>query len=353
MTLRVEWVETTDRLLELREPWNVLSRPERMPSLRHEWFVAWWLAFGGRRRLRTPVVWRGDELAAVFPLFAHGGRLVALANGHTIEYRPFGDAAAVETAARAALDSCASLQLSAVPLALAEELAALGRGRLIDRSHHQTSPIVRVPHGFDAYRAMMPRRVRSDLDRQRRRLEAAGMRIAAVRPPVDLEAEVDRGFSVEASGWKGRRGTAVDAAPATRRFYRDIARAWAADDALRLSTIEADGAVIAFDFALVDAGRLWILKGGYLEEYRRYAPGLVLTMAQIEAAAAEGLEAVELLGDAASWKLKFANDQREYRFLSAHRPRPAPVARFVWQRYTRPKLRRAYHRLLPQLARRT
>lgn len=352
MTSRVEWVETPERLAELRQPWDALAEPEGVPSLRADWFLAWWRAFGGRRTLRTPVVWRGDELVAAFPLFALGRRLIALANAHTIECRPFGEPDAVEIAVRAALAASTSLQLSSVPLGDALRLAELAEPRLIHHGHHQTSPFVAIDDGFAAYRAAMPRRVRSDLDRQRRRLEAEGASIVPIARPHDLEGELERGFAVEASGWKGRRGTAVDSSRATRAFYRDLAAAWHARDALRLSTIELDGQPIAFDFALVDYGRLWILKGGYLEAFRRYSPGLVLTMAQIEAAAAESLEAVELLGDATPWKLKFANGAREYRFVHAHRLRPAGAARYAWHGYARPRLRRGYHRLFPQAARR-
>jgi CelD/BcsL family acetyltransferase involved in cellulose biosynthesis len=354
MTLQVEWVETLERLEQLREPWDALAEPEGVPSLRYEWLLAWWHAFGGRAKLRMPVVWRGDELEAVFPLCARGRRLIALANGHTIEFKPFGSTAGVDLAVRTALDTCSSLQLSCVPREVAEHLSGMSHGRLVECGHHQTSPVVMLPDGYAAYRAGMPRRVRSDLDRCRRAVEREheGVRIFAAARPVDLEAELARGFAVEASGWKGRRGTAVHSTAGTRRFYLELARAWHARGALRLSTIEADGETVAFDYALADYGRLWILKGGYLETYRRYAPGLVLTMAQIEAAAAEGLEAVELLGDATPWKLKFANAEREYRYLHAYRRRPVPAARFAWHTFARPRLRHAYHRLLPHIARR-
>jgi len=48
-------------------------------------------------------------------------------------------------------------------------------------------------------------------------------RLEIVEVPQDLEAELDVGFAVEASGWKGRSKTAILSAPETEQFYRGVA----------------------------------------------------------------------------------------------------------------------------------
>jgi CelD/BcsL family acetyltransferase involved in cellulose biosynthesis len=88
-----------------------------------------------------------------------------------------------------------------------------------------------------------------------------------------------------------------------------------------------------------------VLKGGYDEAFRRYAPGLMLTLAEIERAQELGLEAVELLGDQADWKAKFANDERAHWLVHSYRRRPVPLARYAYRRAVRPPLRRAYRRV--------
>jgi CelD/BcsL family acetyltransferase involved in cellulose biosynthesis len=103
--------------------------------------------------------------------------------------------------------------------------------------------------------------------------------------------------------------------------------------------------MIAFDLCLVDKGRLWILKGGFDEAFRRYAPGLLLTLAGIERAQELGLEAVELLGDQAGWKAKFANDERAHWLVHSYRRRPVPLARYAYRRGVRPPLPRGYRRV--------
>jgi CelD/BcsL family acetyltransferase involved in cellulose biosynthesis len=99
-----------------------------------------------------------------------------------------------------------------------------------------------------------------------------------VTAPRDLEEELRRGFEVEASGWKGKAGTAIASERATADFYRSLARDLHSRGELRFSYIVADGHFLAFDFALVQNGRYHLLKTGYDEAFRSFAPGLVLRL---------------------------------------------------------------------------
>src|SRR5262249_34407692 len=67
---------------------------------------------------------------------------------------------------------------------------------------------------------------RANLRRRLRRLESKGrltMRVVEHADPDTLRAF----FTLEASGWKGQAGSAIECDPATRRFYDEIARAGA------------------------------------------------------------------------------------------------------------------------------
>src|SRR5581483_2406153 len=167
------------------------------------------------------------------------------------------------------------------------------RGRLTLVQSQQRSPFVDLGEGFAAYAVQMDRKARKDIERRRRKLEAeTGAVVAPVAVRDDLDAVLDRCFALEAKGWKGKRRTAIAHSRATVAFYRELAHLFAAEDRFRLSTIEAGGDLIAFDYTLVDHGRLWVLKGSYDERYRSYGPGLVLTLAEIRAASELGLEGV-------------------------------------------------------------
>jgi CelD/BcsL family acetyltransferase involved in cellulose biosynthesis len=344
----IEWVEEQARFEELAEPWERLAEAEAYPFVRFDWLHSWWRAFGGSLRLAICAAWDGDELVGAFPLCRRGRNLEAMQNVHSPVFRLIARdeqtrRELVEAAVDAAGDALLVEQLPehapALPM-LVE--AARGRGRitLVERQH--VSPFVRLD-GF-----ALKGKTRKELGRLLRRLEDDHEVVfSAVEPPVDLERELRQGFELEASGWKGERHTAILHSAETRAFYLWIAAAFAAAGRLRLSSIRADGRLIAFDLCLVDHNRLWILKGGYDEAFRRYAPGLLLTLAEIERAAELGLETVELLGDRADWKAKFANDSRPHCRVHVYRRRPVPMARYVYRRSVRPSLRRVYHRVRP------
>ena len=163
--------------------------------------------------------------------------------------------------------------------------------------------------------------------------------------PQDLERELDRAFELEAAGWKGAAGTAIDSAKETALFYRSVAGAYERLGELCLSTITLDGELAAFDLCLLHANRLWTLKGSYNESYRHLSPGMVLLMWEIERSYELGLEAVELLGGDEDYKLAFATSQREHLRFRAYRRRPAPLARFAYWRWARPLIRTGYSQL--------
>ena len=54
---------------------------------------------------------------------------------------------------------------------------------------------------------------------------------------------------------------------------------------------------MALDLSLLHNDRLWLLKTGFDESYRRLVPGLVLRLSIIERSFELGLSGHELLGD--------------------------------------------------------
>jgi CelD/BcsL family acetyltransferase involved in cellulose biosynthesis len=344
----IEWVEEQARFEELAGPWERLAEAAAYPFVRYGWLHTWWQAFGAGRRLAICTAWESGELVGAFPLSRRGRRLEAMQNVHSPVFRLLARddevrRELVEAAVGATDVSLLVDQLPedapAIPM-LVDAACSRRMVRLVQSRH--VSPVVRLD-GFE-----LAKKTGKELARLRRRLEDShDVVFSPVEPPGDLESELADGFELEANGWKGARHTAVLHSPETRAFYYGVARAFAGLGKLRLSRICVDGRTIAFDFCLLDHGRLWILKGGYDEAFRRYAPGFLLTLAQVERAQELGLDTVELLGDRAHWKEKFANDWRPHRLVHLYRRRPAPLARYAYRRAVRPCARRLYHRVRP------
>lgn len=348
MADRVEWVTDLRRFAALRDEWDQIARG---PFECHAWYSAWWSAFSGRRRLAICTLWDGEELAAVLPLCRSRARLESMTNVHSPVFKPLSrdpaTAAAILDAALAAGPGV--LRLAPLPNgegALGVVLEACERARRLVRVEPQeVSPITDTSGDFSSYREERRREWR-EIERRGRKL-AREHRLEArlVEPPDDLDTELVRGFEVEASGWKGRGGTAITSSASTRLFYWSLARAFHARGELVLSTLAVEGRPIAFDLAILQERRYWLLKTGFDESFRALAPGLVMRRLVIERCFERGLAAHEFLGDAMDWKRPFATSQRAHVRVLAYRRRPGALGRYAIRGLPRQRVAGLYERL--------
>ena len=144
------------------------------------------------------------------------------------------------------------------------------------------------------------------------------------RGGAELACRLDEFFTVEASGWKGREGTAIAKAPVVRAFYTDLARTAAASGALRLYLLRLDGRCIAGEYCVLHGATVHLLKPGYDEAWSKCSPGHVLRGRILErlfeTREAERYDLMTGGGEHASYKLRWANDRREYVVLRLFNP---------------------------------
>ena len=343
---RVEVVTDAARFAALAEPWTALAETEPLPFGEHWWFAAWWRAFGAGADLRVWLAWEDERLVASLPLAARGGAWRTLANVHTPVFRPLAaDDEALALVLDAAVDAAPGrTHITALPAtgAAVDGLRAAYRdhgGWTIAGPAH-VSPIVDTTGELADWRAGSKPRWGAPLERFRRKMiREHGAEMTLVEPPRDLDVELARGFAVEASGWKGRAGTAILARPDTAGFYAEVAAAAHAAGELRLSVLTLDGEAAAFDLCLLRQGRLYLVKTGFDERARRLAPGLVLRLSVIERCFELGLEAHELLGDDTEWKRKFSTSERRHVDLQGYARRPVPAVAYAWRGVARPRLK--------------
>ena len=345
MGFAVERVESIEGFRELEAGWDLLAADVGHPFASHAWIDAWLTAFAADSRLAVYTAWDGDRLAAAIPLVDRGAVLAAAANAHTPWFSPLGGpgplAAAADAVARSGSSHVVLPELALDDESTAAVTDALERARsVVWVEATRRAPVIDRESLPGEYASHLSGDRRREVRRLRRRLEELGAVVTPLARPVDVDAELDRALALEASGWKGRRGTAIADDPATERFYRVVARAFEERGELRLSSVTVVGELAAFDLCLVANGRLWIPKGSIDERHRRLSPGIVLLVAEIEAALDEGAGGVELLGDADAYKLPFATRTRRHGALHGARLRPGPVARIAYRRALRPRLRR-------------
>jgi CelD/BcsL family acetyltransferase involved in cellulose biosynthesis len=336
--------ETHDRVEALAVEWDALAaRTGASPFARPGWIAQWYAAFGRGTPLLAAVR-RDGGLAAVAALDAHGRTLHAAANWHTPSYDVVADG---PDAARALADGILAAQPKRVELrfldrdgfalrALRDAAAAAGY-HVLTRTLLE-SPYVEIGGDWDEYAAGLSPTVLRDVGRRRRRLERDHGPLwfgpDAVAP--DRARALEIGFALEASGWKGRAGSAINSRPETRAFYTRVAD-WAGENGwLRLEFLSAGGQPIAFRLDLEVDGVVYHLKPGFDESFRRYSPGKILTEHAVRGAFERGARSYEFLGAAALHKLEWTPLVRERLVVQAFAPTPPGLAELAAFRYGRP-----------------
>lgn len=119
----------------------------------------------------------------------------------------------------------------------------------------------------------MSRKRRHEVGRLRRGLEREHPDAVAVVDRAGDEAAVADFLRLEASGWKGSRGTAMGSIPAHARFFREMCGGFARQGRLQLFTLAVDGRPIAMVCALRAGDRLFTFKMAYDDDWSRWSPG--------------------------------------------------------------------------------
>lgn len=348
-----EWITDPDRVAAIADDWDRLAMAERTPFLTSHWLRAWWTAYAARRRALIAAVWRNGALVGGVPLVTGWRRWGSAVNDDTPQ---FGLLAADAEARRSlaeqviARSGCWTVpRLVSDEPSLASILDAAHRQRRWTRLESQgTSLVVNTGGSVDEYREQMSAKTRSELGRlQRKARREHVLELAPLARPADLEAQLTRALRLEASGWKGRAGTAILCSSATHRFVRALARDFHALGRFRISELSLDGQLAAMALSIVHGGRVFTLKVAYDEHHRRLGPGLILLMAMIERCFELGLDGYEFCGSPYSYERRFANDERSFYRVRIYRRDPINAGRYIYRRHLRPPLRVAYRQLRP------
>lgn len=117
---------------------------------------------------------------------------------------------------------------------------------------------------------------RKELGRTRRRLSEIGeLRHEVCQSAEDLSRAMAAFLRIEAKGWKGRKGTALDCADATRNFAYRVFQG-SEDNQCRADMLTLNGSPIAVSYVLFAGNTGFTVKCTYDEEFKSYSPGLLL-----------------------------------------------------------------------------
>jgi CelD/BcsL family acetyltransferase involved in cellulose biosynthesis len=327
--------------------WDDLSeRTGAPPFLRPGWVAAWWSAFGtGRLEIRT--VRRAGRLAAVLPIASRHRALRSATNYHTPRFGLLAEdpSAATELARTLFEEKPRRLSIEALDPAgssmNALQLAGAEAGYRTLVRPFQRSPYLAINGEWNEYESRLSKNLTVDLRKSQRRLARQGKLAVEIANGSDRLTELlEEAFSIEASGWKGASGTAIQSRPQTQRFYTDVARWAAGRGVLRIFFLRLDQRPLAMLYALEESGVCHLLKSGYDPSAARFSPGKLLMRAVVSHCFSTGLTRIEFHGDAEPYKLCWADGVEEQKRFDAFPDSAAGQLVWATQAYGRPVAKR-------------
>jgi CelD/BcsL family acetyltransferase involved in cellulose biosynthesis len=118
-----------------------------------------------------------------------------------------------------------------------------------------------------------------ELRRQRNRLaEHGAVHFDVARTPADVAAAIETFLMLEASGWKGQRGTALSQDDGDAAFVRRATSALAETGQCEIVTLRAGETPVAAAIVLRHRDRAFYFKLGVDERFAKFSPGVQLTL---------------------------------------------------------------------------
>ena len=118
-----------------------------------------------------------------------------------------------------------------------------------------------------------------ELRRQRHRLaEHGAVNFDVARSPNEVTAAIETFMKLEASGWKGARGTALAQDEGDAAFIRRATAALAETGQCEIATLRAGDTPVAAAIVLRHQDRAFYFKLGVDERFAKFSPGVQLTL---------------------------------------------------------------------------
>lgn len=165
------------------------------------------------------------------------------------------------------------------PFAQMARAIAMSRNLPVDITGEHARPMLESLLDGEAY---LKNSIKSSHMREMRRqwghLEKLGrVSYEVARQPQDIRLRMEEFLLLEASGWKGKKRTAMLSDRLRAAFAREAVNNLAEIDAARIHTIDLDGKAIASMIVLLMNGDAYTWKTAFNEEFSRYSPGKILT----------------------------------------------------------------------------
>jgi CelD/BcsL family acetyltransferase involved in cellulose biosynthesis len=276
--------------------WDRLAweSPQRLPTLLPAWVDASFRhGLGPDTRWLCCFAYEDERLVGVMPVVVGRSRILGqempLLSTNS-EFTPTGDILLAPDRAAEALKALLAEVGRHLPMHLGLDLVAVRQsspvwaalqegldGYIVRRSSRDRYSFLAVKGCFEAYMKSLGK-MRRNVRIGRKRLESRGRIFIEMRrgehAGVDFLPEF---LALEASGWKGRKGTAILNEPDKLAFYTALVENFAAQGRLEWHLIRVDGQLAAAGIGLRCGASLMLPKYAFNEDYAACMPGSLLT----------------------------------------------------------------------------
>ncbi len=295
------------------------------------WYANWLRSFAGKGFARIVTAREGGRLTSILPLIegefqfrnCRVKALRSLTNLHSARYdmisapgceRNLGDC--LDKAFEKSGADLIVLNLVPEGSSIIRNLAGTCNGRrkrFLIRTQYENRLVVKQ-NSFPLFYGSLSSKFRKNVNAAERKATARGeLRLLSPENEEMLENILERGFNIEASGWKGEQGSAIAQAPQTRSFYENIARDFLKTGWLYLYLLENGGKDIAFYFCVGNYGVIRALKIGISREHSGIGPGMLITKKVLEDLhKCEKINTWDFCGGSARWKRDWSNTSEKY-----------------------------------------
>lgn len=166
-------------------------------------------------------------------------------------------------------------------VAMGAVTAVLNRARLqpIVLQSHARALLDATGDGDDVLREALGAKKLKELRRQRNRLtEHGAVSFDVARSASEVAVALENFLLLEASGWKGQRGTALSQDEGDGAFIRRAAPALAASHQCEIVTLRSGETPVAAAIVLRHRDRAFYFKLGIDERFAKFSPGVQLTL---------------------------------------------------------------------------
>ena len=192
--------------------------------------------------------------------------------------------------------------------------AAHGLSVEVTGDKESVAPYLPLPVAtWDEYLAGLPSKLRHEIKRKARKLEAELGEVRIVEATREsLRPDLDRFVALHRSS-EGPKGKFLQ--PGMEIFFRRLGEAFLDDHVFHLTFLEAGGEKIAGTIGFLFGGRYYLYNSAFDHEKRHLSPGMVLVGETIRQAIEHGCDGFDMLKGDFDYKYRFGAKRREVKRL--------------------------------------